>query len=304
MKVFFVVNMQRRNRKPPQELLEQFEALFREHGVEHKIAPSHSIEHARELVDEALASGYDTLWVGGGDGTVNVLLNYSIGKGLTYGIVPMGTVNALARSLGIPSLPIEAARYLLGASPKPVDVGRINDRHFLCFASVGFDASVVHYLSEDIKKRFGRLAFLVSGVQAFQKRGTIAPFQIEAAAVESDDKTHPLSETAHSFILSNIENYAGFRLFHKVQPGSGSMELYLFRQRRLWPMLAWCARLGFGPCRSSRLLRYVGHHLVTEFTVKSEAPMFLQIDGEAMHLDDDREFRFTCLPGAVKLLLK
>lgn len=275
---------------------------------QYHIAFSGTLDEAKRLVDSALSEGYDTLWIGGGDGSVNVLLNYAYGRGLTFGIVPLGTVNALARALGIPLHPVAAARYLLAAQPADIDVGDVNGRYFLCFASIGFDAAVVHDVPGFSKSRFGRAAYLMSGFKAVMKMDRIQPFEAEFDPAEVCGMDPPVetgarrTERGYSLILSNICNYAGFNFFRRVQPCSGNMELYLFEKNEVLPILAWMARQALGskkPITSGG----VGHFLVPEIRVRSRQRMYLQVDGEASVVDDGTDYNITCHPAAAKVLI-
>ena len=76
-----------------------------------------TLEELERAVTEAAESGVRNLLVGGGDGTLHIVLNQSQGLGFTYGLVPMGTINALARCLDLPRTPV-AARQLVALLPE------------------------------------------------------------------------------------------------------------------------------------------------------------------------------------------
>jgi diacylglycerol kinase family enzyme len=302
MRIYFILNVGGR-RGPPQRIVEGMRALLDGSGMDYRVVASDSIEHSGGLVDEAVLSGFDTLWIGGGDGTVNVLLNYAFGKDMTFGVVPLGTVNTLARSLGLLLDPLAAVSQLLRATPMPMDVGRINDRHFLCFASVGFDAGVAHDVNVRgaNKRLFGRIAFAAAGLAAAFKLGRIREFELTELVTRESESVQNTVRRGHSLMLSNIRNYAGFNLFHEASPNSGTMDMTLFRRNALLPMIEWGAR---AMARAPQSLRQdVERHKSAGFVIRSADPLFLQMDGEPVHLGDDREFRFTCLPGATKVLI-
>lgn len=325
MRVFLLING---GRKPLSlARVKYFRDLLLQHGTEHRVEVSLSLDEARHYVDVAVEQGFDTLWMGGGDGTINVLLNHALGRGLTFGVIPMGTVNALARSLGIPLRPEDAVRHLLQATPSDMDVGLVNGTHrFLCFASIGFDAAVVHDVTGGWKRYCGRVAYFLAGLRAMLRMDRIVPFEVELgqqaialprhAAPACDVQLNPrpsreaaaavpgMKQSGYSLMVSNICNYAGFPLFYRVAPCSGNMEFWLFRKRRLDNMLGWAAASGIqSAALQRRFARTVGHYLVLDFAVRSEKRMFLQLDGEAVSLGENREFRFECLPGAARVLL-
>jgi diacylglycerol kinase (ATP) len=98
--------------------------------------------NARELAREAVAEGTDLLLVAGGDGTVNEAAQGLIGSETMLGVVPVGSGNGLARSLGIPLRLGQALRALETGVPRRMDVGLVNGEPFLNMAGAGFDAAV------------------------------------------------------------------------------------------------------------------------------------------------------------------
>jgi diacylglycerol kinase (ATP) len=103
--------------------------------------------HAERLVAEAMDEGLDTLVAVGGDGTVHQALQAVVGTDTALGIVPLGTGNDAANSVGLTrASPESAVSVILAGNRRPFDVGRIEAadgtiRHFLCVMSSGFDSS-------------------------------------------------------------------------------------------------------------------------------------------------------------------
>ena len=97
---------------------------------------------ARAFAAEAAAAGYDTVLSIGGDGTANEAAWGLIGSDTALGLVPMGSGNGLARTLGIPLRAERAVDALAHAVRRRMDVGMVNGRPFLNVAGAGFDAQV------------------------------------------------------------------------------------------------------------------------------------------------------------------
>lgn len=118
------------------------------------------------------AEGMDVLVVGGGDGTLNHTVNALQDRlsDVVLGLVPMGTGNDFARTLGLPEDPLEAAHALLSATPREVDLGRASgdgvERTFLNACMGGFPVQVDEATDEKVKKRLGPVAFWVGGAKA------------------------------------------------------------------------------------------------------------------------------------------
>ena len=109
---------------------------------------------ARQAAARAIATRAAVIAVGG-DGTLNTVAQAAHAVGCAMGVIPYGTFNYFARTHGIPAEPAAAARLLLDARPKPVQVAALNDRVFLVNASLGVYPELLRD-REAYKARFGR----------------------------------------------------------------------------------------------------------------------------------------------------
>ncbi|WP_119156992.1 diacylglycerol/lipid kinase family protein [Caldimonas tepidiphila] len=91
----------------------------------------------------------------GGDGTLNAVARAVLPTGMPMGVLPTGTFNYFGRALGIPADVDEAARLLLDAVPRPVQVGQVNGHMFLVNASLGLHPQLLEE-REAFTRRFGR----------------------------------------------------------------------------------------------------------------------------------------------------
>ena len=122
-------------------------------------------------VSEA-ARDHELIVVAGGDGTLNCAVNALEDQldRVRFGLIPMGTGNDLARTLGIPSDPQEAARSVVSGSLRTLDVGLAEGgsmrRLFVNACIGGFPIRVNEEIDEDTKRRFGAAAFWLGGAKA------------------------------------------------------------------------------------------------------------------------------------------
>src|SRR5438270_1253374 len=143
-------------------------------------------DHATELTREAARSGYDVVVAFGGDGTVNEAANGLTGSDTPLTCLPGGRTNVYCRMLGIPTDVVDATEHLLQIAddwrPRRVDVGYVNDRHFLFSAGVGLDASVVERVDAHprIKARLGEWYYTWTGIKTFNRRYLLRPPALEA----------------------------------------------------------------------------------------------------------------------------
>lgn len=126
-------------------------ALAGDHDVE--LVETARRGHATRLAQGAAADGVDVVVVLGGDGTVNEAANGLAGTGTALGVLPGGSTNVFARTIGLPNDPIESTAVLLEAleagSIRRVGLGSANGRYFCFHVGLGYDAAVV----EQVERR-------------------------------------------------------------------------------------------------------------------------------------------------------
>ncbi len=110
------------------------------------------------LAREAEAD-FDIIVAAGGDGTLNAVVNGMAAAPRTVALLPLGTVNVLAREIGLPRDPERLADLIAAGPARPIWPGRVGDRLFLTMASSGFDAETVAAVNPRLKHHVGRLAF-------------------------------------------------------------------------------------------------------------------------------------------------
>src|SRR6185436_3247121 len=101
--------------------------------------------HATEIGREAIDGGYDLVVAFGGDGTLNEVANGLAGTDVPVTILPGGSTNVVARTLGIPNDVVDATEHLLAIAdrfePRRIDLGVANGRRFVFSCGSGLDAT-------------------------------------------------------------------------------------------------------------------------------------------------------------------
>lgn len=100
-------------------------------------------------------AGAEVVVAAGGDGTVIAAIPLAIRRGLPLAIVPLGTFNDLARTLGVPLGVDAACAAVAGGKTRSIDVGRVNGVHFVNEASIGVSARIARRQTPELKQRFG-----------------------------------------------------------------------------------------------------------------------------------------------------
>ena len=151
-----------------QRELEAALVILKNGGIEAELFPTDSREHAGDEARRAIASGCDTIFACGGDGTIHNIIQVLANTPVALGILPMGTANALAHDLDLPRRVPEAAKAALKGSTRRVALGRIRcaglngapvERYFVVAAGIGVDAHLFYKLHSGAKQRLGMVAY-------------------------------------------------------------------------------------------------------------------------------------------------
>lgn len=124
---------------------------------------------ATRLAKRAADEGYDAYFVMGGDGTVNEGISglAELEERPAFGFFPLGTVNDLARALGISMDPKEAIQQVEQYQTKKLDIGKINQAYFMNVVAIGTIPETLNETSIEEKTKFGKLAYVWNGLKSF-----------------------------------------------------------------------------------------------------------------------------------------
>lgn len=222
------------------------------------------------------ATPLDAIYVFGGDGTYNEVLN-GVDPTTPVGFVPGGGTSVLPRALGLPRDPVAAARRVAAGSPRRITVGRVNDHRFAFAAGVGFDAAVVRAVDELGRRVDGRrpgdFAFGWTTMRTLSRRG----FNLDPALEVIGHGRAALALVSNSPVYT----YAGRTALRFTPEASFDGGLDVFAptriRRRDLPRIAAYA-LGRGHRSSTEDLVYV--HDADRVEVVCDRPLPLQADGE------------------------
>jgi YegS/Rv2252/BmrU family lipid kinase len=250
----------------------RIEDALRRLGAKAEIYLSADGEEATRLARQASHSSYDAVVAAGGDGTISSVVNGLVGGEVPLGLIPIGTENVLARDMGIPLSIAQACRRLVKTRPRVVDVGRLGDRFFLCFAGIGFDAQVVREVPLDLKGAMGSLAYVVTALRTAPRYLEVerrARLVVDGQAVE------------HEFwliVIGNIASYGGkLKLTPRASPQDGLLDVCVFRRVDVPGLLMQVGGVVTGTHVD---LDEVAYYQARSLEVHSEPPAPVQVDGD------------------------
>ncbi|UDL96294.1 lipid kinase [Lichenihabitans sp. PAMC28606] len=235
-----------------------------------------------------LASEVDRVVLGGGDGTLNAALPGLLHTGLPLGIIPLGTANDLARTLGLPIDPVAAAQVIAAGNRTRIDIGKANEVPFFNVASIGFGVDLTRALTRDAKKRWGTLGYLVAGIRALQR---LRSFTIEI----EQDGTVQRGRTIHLAIGNGRHYGGGMTVSEDAAIDDGRLNVYSLEVRKLWQLMMVLPSMRHGRQGRWKEVRTLAS---ADITVRTRRERSVNTDGE---ITTKTPARFRVLPRAIEV---
>jgi diacylglycerol kinase (ATP) len=259
----------------------------------HGVASSHRDCDGRDAMSALIAAegpAHDLVVVGGGDGTLNAAAKGLIEAGRPLGVIPTGTANDLARTLGLP-LDIEgAARVAATGRPRRIDLGSVNGEPFFNVASMGLSVEIARRLTSDVKRRFGKLGYAVAAAAALSRARPLR------AHIRGDGRD--LRMLALQVSVGNGRFYGGGnQVSERAEIDDGRLDVYALKFVKAWRLVLMLRSLRAGEHGAWREIeRLTG----AEFEVRTRRPRSVNADGEII---TQTPARFEVLPGALDVMV-
>jgi diacylglycerol kinase (ATP) len=194
---------------------------------------------APKAVRRAVKEGATLVFVWGGDGMVQRCIDALAGSEAAVAILPAGTGNLLATSLGIPRDVAKGVEIGLHGTRRHLDVGVMNGERFAAMAGTGFDAIMIGDTDGNAKERLGRLAYLRSSVKALRARRVWM-------RVRLDGKVW-FKGKASCLLIGNIGTVTGgLPVFADASPCDGLLEVGVVTAHTAWQWLRVFSRVAEG----------------------------------------------------------
>lgn len=234
---------------------------------------------ATQLARQARKERIDAVFVAGGDGTINEVVNGLAESPVALGVLPGGTGNVWAKELGLPTrsplhwLPlVDAVKSLVPGTQRRIDLGKANGRYFLQWAGLGLDAEVTYAMEPRTRtqRHLGALTYVVAGLSAAASLvGTRTRILIDEERIY---------RRAILIVISNSQLYGGkVRIATDARLDDGLLDVDVF------------AGSGFGSAIRTVLGVITGLHVRDPrhslhrgclIHVETDKPMPIHVDGE------------------------
>lgn len=241
-------------------------------------------------VKEALADGAKRIIAGGGDGTINAVVNALVGKGkkkpkTTMGVLPLGTANDFAHGLGLPCDDLKQCLEIACTAPATkIDVGRANRRSFINVTSGGFGAEITATTPVNMKKALGGGAYTLMGL--------IKAFGLEPYRGRLRIPGQEPSEGSMLFMAVGNNRLAGggFEVAPKAKLDDGLLDLAVVSETSGADLMRLSQELETPDDPTNKVLRY---WQLPEFTIEADREVHFNLDGEPT---TENELHFSVLP--------
>lgn len=232
----------------------------------------------------------DVVIIAGGDGTLNGAAETLIRSTLTLGILPLGTANDLARTLGIPPDLAGAVRVITENRIHRIDVGRVNGKHFFNVASLGLSVRMAQQLDVETKRRWGVFGYALNLWRTFQAHRAFR------AEVCCDGRTMRLR--AIQISAGNGRHYGGgMTIAADAAIDDGVLDLVSLAPQGFWSLIINLPTLRWGWHGNGRR---VWHWRCRELEIRTARPIPINTDGE---VTTHTPAKIEVIPRAIPVLV-
>jgi YegS/Rv2252/BmrU family lipid kinase len=237
-------------------------------GATHRTVTTRSIDHAYEVAGRAAREG-ETVVALGGDGLLRPLAGALKGTESALALIPCGRGNDLARVLGVPTDPAEAARTAVEGSERLLDVANVEGTPFMGIASFGFDSDA-NRIANDAKLVKGNAVYVYAALRA------LAAWKPAKFTVTVDGERHQF--TGYSVAVGNSKAYGGgmFILPH-AELDDGKLDVMLSKDTSKLRCLIELPKVFKGTHVGSEHVEFLRGE---EIEVTSDRPFAIYADGD------------------------
>lgn len=208
--------------------------------------PEESLPLAERLRQAAGTQGVEALAVAGGDGTLNCAAGVLAGGRVALGILPLGTMNLLAKDLGIPLDLDGAVDTLRTGRPRAVDVGRVNGHVFLINSVLGMPARMVRHREGFRGRRIGLPGLLRLALATLRHLG---PYPRLSAVLSVGGRRMRMRLRLLAVINNDYAEGPG-QILERTRVDGGGLTLYIARRLPPWRLARLALGFGLGRWRN------------------------------------------------------
>lgn len=263
--------------------------LLKSAGFQLTQVESKSAKNTAELIDK-YSSKIDLVIIGGGDGSISSAAESLYRHQLPFAILPLGTANDLARSLGMTNDVMDAFNNIAANNRRKINLGVVNGRYFFNAAHIGLGVDVTHELTPELKKQWGVFSYLKAVFAAFKSNRS---FRVSITV-----DGNPRRLRSIQLGIGNGRYYGGGNIIDDNSTiQDGQLCLYNLPPLSFWKLLI------LGPLLRAGKQRMVNQIFCTagqRIEIKTSKPREIHADGEPV---STTPAIFEVIPEALEVIL-
>lgn len=228
--------------------------------------------------------------VAGGDGTCNMVAQLLIGRDIQMGIIPVGSANGLAKELQLPSLLRNALQVALDGQAKPIDVLKINEKHYcLHLSDIGLNARIV--------KRFEKES--VRGWSGYARQFFREFFNRKTHKFRFQTGIRTFTQKAEMVVIANATKYGTGAIINPTgKIDDGQFEICIIKPFPVWAIFTITLAFFTGALHKQKHVKIISTDTITIYNPKHDN---VQIDGEI--IGNPTEIKASILTSALTVIV-
>jgi YegS/Rv2252/BmrU family lipid kinase len=254
------------------DLFASASAKVREAGIE--LIAEHGLKDPRKLVPtvkEAVRSGAPMVIVGGGDGSLSYAVDELVGRDCVFALLPLGTANSFARTLGVPLDLDGAIATIASGRRRRIDLGMVNGDYFANCAAMGLSPMIGEGVPHNLKRYLGRVGYLIWAAWCLVR---FRPFSLSVRS-----ETESVTIWATEVRIANGRHHGGVELIENAEVDSGEIVVQAVEGRSSFTLVwDWLAKYWKLPTRERTTREFHGRRIEIETRPRQR----ISIDGEVL----------------------
>lgn len=265
-------------------------AHLKQAGISVEHLASKSPDESRQAVRER-KDDLDLVIVGGGDGTISSMAGTLYECGLPLAVLPLGTANDLARSLGLSGELDEAFEVIASGERTRIDLGEVNNQYFFNVAHLGLGVQVTEELTDEVKKHWGVFSYLKAFFAALAR---VKQFKVRLSV----DGVY-YRQRSIQIAIGNGRYYGGGNVVDEnTRINDAKLSLYSLRPQTVWELLTLAPLLRDGKQRYNKRVFNIQARQINITTGRKA--MAIHADGEPVA---HTPAQFRVVPQAIEVLV-
>jgi YegS/Rv2252/BmrU family lipid kinase len=254
------------------ELFGQAKTLIEQSGI--KLISAHAVRDPKKLnptVEQAVIDGAPMVIVGGGDGSLSCTVDFVVERDCVFALLPLGTANSFARTLGIP-LDLEGAVQTIATGKRlRIDLGVIDGDYFANCAAMGLSPMIGEGVPHNLKRYLGRFGYLIWA--------TWCLIRFHAFKLSIDDGERKETMWATEVRIANGRFHGGVELVEEASLQSGDIIIQAVTGRSVLRLIwNWAATMLNLPYRKAQVQEFRANR----FRIDTKPRQPISIDGEVL----------------------